>query len=244
MPGLGRIPAPDARDDNFPMRAAHGLLGVDDRPVPSLVRHRTGPILDQGETGTCVAHAWEGTYLGRPMARRADPDLTPFDAYRRIVQVDEWDDNDFESFLPDDKLSYGTSVRAGAKFYQAIGRIDGDYVWGRSLEDGVRHVGLVAPVVLGINWYDTFWDPDREGIIRLTPRSRIVGGHAIKWVGIDLGRGLAELQNSWGLGWGGWFVRGRRYHAGLCRVPLEDVDRLAIREDGEMCAAVKVRRTR
>lgn len=243
MPGLGRLPAPDPRDDRFPMRAAHALLGVDDRPIPAYLLHRPGPILDQGQTGTCVFHCWEAIHLGRPKERAPEPGFGPFDQYRQGVLLDEFPANDTEAALADEMLQYGTSVRAGAKLYARRGRIAGDYVWGRTAADGVRHVGLVGPCALGIDWLEPFFDPDAEGIIRITPTARIAGGHAIKWVGIDLTRSLAILQNSWGRAWGGWRAGGRRVHAGLCRIGLDDLDRL-IRAEGELCAATEIRRAR
>jgi hypothetical protein len=240
MPGLGRIESPDPRDTAFAMRLVHRLMGVDDRPLIDRL-HRPGPILNQRETGTCVAHSWEAVHQGPPRARRPVPGFGPFDQYRRIVAMDEFPGNDGEAAAPDAALQYGTSVRAGARLYAEVGRIETAYVWAQNADEGARHVCRVAaPVVLGIAWLDTFFDPDTEGLIRVTPRSRVVGGHAIKWLGVDARRGLAVLQNSWGREWGGWTVNGRRAHAGLCRIPLDDLDRL-IRDGGEACAAVEGR---
>jgi hypothetical protein len=70
---------------------------------------------------------------------------------------------------------------------------------------------------------------DDEGILRITPDSRPVGGHAWLLRGIWLSRGLARGENSWGEEWG---------DAGGFWIPLRDLERL-IHEDGEACSAIE-----
>jgi hypothetical protein len=86
-------------------------------------------------------------------------------------------------------------------------------------------------VVLGTNWYSSFARPDREGIVRIEPKAKVVGGHAYLLRGVDTRRALARCANSWGDGWG---------LSGEFLLPFRDLERLIL-EDGEACSAVEKR---
>jgi hypothetical protein len=121
--GFGRIAAPDPRDRSYPMQAL--LAKRPERRARPWSRPR---VLDQGATGTCVGHAWR---LRLEMAPRLHPPtygMPAFGIYRAALLLDEWGDNDREAELPDDRLQFGTSVRAGAKVMQQAGYI-GEYRW-------------------------------------------------------------------------------------------------------------------
>ena len=230
MTGFGRRFAADKRDQNFLMRR----MLADARALALPVR-RTWPIhgaaLDQGDTGTCVGHAWRNFLRCAPIrTERGGP--SAFDIYRAAVLKDTWRANNDEAKLPDRDpgLDYGTSVRAGAKAVTALGRLK-SYVWAFALQPVVEWVLGEGPVVLGTNWYSSFARPDREGIVRIEPKAKVVGGHAYLLRGVDTRRALARCANSWGDGWG---------LSGDFLLPFRDLERL-IHEDGEACAAVEKR---
>ena len=115
MPGFGRRYAPDQRDGNFLMRR----MLADARAVTLPARKTWGinaTALNQGETGTCVGHAWRNFLRCAPI-RTEKGGPSPFDIYRSAVGKDSWPDNDDEAQLPDADpgLDFGTSVRAGAE---------------------------------------------------------------------------------------------------------------------------------
>jgi hypothetical protein len=230
MPSLGRRLDPDDRDRGYLMRR----LLPDVRAV-SLPTRKTWPIaataLDQGNTGTCVGHGWRNFLRCAPL-RTSTAHPSAFDVYRSAVLLDPWSDNDDESTLPDGdrRLDSGTSVRAGAQALSKAGHL-ASYVWAFSLQPAVEWVLTRGPVVLGVNWYSTFQRPDAEGIVRLTPTSRLLGGHAFLWRGADTARALAKCSNSWGDLFG---VSGDFW------IPFRDLERL-IAEDGEACSAVQQR---
>lgn len=221
---FGRRPAPDSRDSRYPMRR---LLGMQD--LSKYASHRyypTGPHLplDQGQTGTCVAQAWTGfLYAALKMDKTAP---SPFDTYREIVKVDEFDDNDVEATAADADLQAGTSVRAGAKVLQAQGRL-ASYVWATNADEaGVWLLKGNGTLVLGTNWY--------QGMSRLanglaTADGNILGGHAYLCVGYNRYTRLFRCLNSWGADFGD---RGRFW------IGYDDMNRL-LAEDGECCAAVE-----
>jgi hypothetical protein len=223
--GLGRRHAPDPRDALHPMRA---VVDAVDAPVPTYKYWPHKSILDQRETGTCVAHAWYSLWMGSPCRNPADPILTPYQFYRRVVSVDEWTDNDFEATAPDHQLQFGSSVRAGAKVALSLSWIERGYVWSDGVLTAARHVALIGPVVLGTNWTDGMSRPDARGIAHYTGSWR--GGHAYVWDGVNFARGLARCRNSWGTSWG---------RKGTFWLSLEDIERL-IQDDGECCAPKEI----
>jgi hypothetical protein len=186
-----------------------------------------GAVLDQGPTGTCVAHGWASWSYGAPLMMRPDRFPKPFDLYRECVMADEWEDNDIDATQPDAGCQSGTSVRAGAKVLQRRGHVK-SYLWARSVED-VRawHLAGFGGVVLGINWTDSMFDTDRNGFI--TYRGPVIGGHCIRTTGWSDDREAVRIQNSWGTGWGD---HGRAW------IRAADLARL-IQDDGEACAAIE-----
>jgi hypothetical protein len=221
--GLGRLPAPDQRDKLWPMRAV-----LPSEPLPLYRYWPRLSILDQGQTGTCVAQAWMSLHQGSPIRFKADPAFDAFALYRKIVLQDEWPENDGEATAPVEQLQSGTSVRAGAKACQALGWLSG-YVWAQSLDDIVRHVALRGPVVMGTNWYASMFQPDRHGLLFI--HGAVVGGHA--WVidGINRTFGAFRCRNSWGAAWG---------KHGQFWLALSQVERL-LSEGGEASAPTEVK---
>lgn len=210
QPGLGRRYAPDARDHAYLLRAAEATRLRRNKTWPLFSRH-----LDQGATGTCVGHAFRHLLTGTPVPRR---DLVPsaFDIYDAAIKADEWSEND-----NDTARQFGTSVRAGAKALQALGLISA-YGWAYDLDTALDWLSWHGPLVGGFNWYDTFFDRDKDGFLRLTPRSRLVGGHCILIVGVDLKRQAVRCLTSW-----------RDF--GYFFLSFDDFARL-LREDGELCS--------
>ena len=204
--------------------------------LPVGTRHYLqGPVLDQGSTGTCVAHGWAGWSYGAPLMTKPTAFPKPFDLYRSIVKVDEWEDNDHEASAADNDLQLGTSVRAGAKVLQARGHIQ-QYLWAESVED-VRswHLANFGGVVLGVNWTSAMFKTDADGFIRYT--GSLEGGHCIKTTGwsddkkasFSPSRGAVRILNSWGRTWG---------ESGRAWITRDDLERL-IADQGEACAAIE-----
>lgn len=221
--GFGRLYAPDPEDKKYPMRAA-----LRPRQLPVARYYQTGKHLplDQGQTGTCVAHAWTGfLYAALTMSKKAP---SPFDTYRQIVAVDEFPENDNEATAPDDQLQGGTSVRAGAKVLQARGDLV-NYVWSNDADEMAAWLlSGHGTIVLGTNWY---WDMSdlKKGFA--VPTGGLAGGHSYLAIGYNRRMMAFRCLNSWGEEYG---VNGRFW------IHHTDMNTLVKAEEGEACAATQV----
>jgi hypothetical protein len=211
--GLGRLPAPDERDNNFRMSA----LPLSQAPAKTRRYYQLGPILHQGQTSSCVGHAWRQWLSSAVVMTRTGPDA--FTIYNRARQVDEWPGEDYE----------GTSVRAGAKALQELGHIEA-YWWAwdaATVADWL--LNDMGVVVAGSMWTRGMARTDKKGFIK--PEGASVGGHAWLIAGYDSIRGIFRCANSWGRAWG---QNGRFWLAG------EHLDYL-LQENGEACTATERR---
>jgi hypothetical protein len=210
MPGLGRLVQFDEKSRAYPIRA---LVGG---KVPRSYTWQVGVWLDQGETSSCVGHAWAHELCARPAVALVDQPYA-MQLYREAQKIDEWPGESYD----------GTSVLAGAKVCKSRG-FYGEYRWAFGLSDLVLALGYAGPAVLGITWHEDMFTPDSTGRIR--PTGQIVGGHAILAYGVA-GRTKTRfvpqiwLHNSWGKGWG---VNGRAW------MSWDDMATL-LHEEGEAC---------
>lgn len=221
--GMGRIHAPDPNDHRFLMSAARELPDL--WQLPPTRYYRAGPILTQGDTGTCVGHAWRQWLSSAPLMTKGGP--SAYDLYRSIVLVDDWTDNDWEATAPDDKLQFGTSVRAGAKAIMQLGRMQ-SYVWAFSVDD--MKTWLLAghgTVVIGSAWKTEMFTPDAGGFVHV--RGNVEGGHAYLCIGYSRYYRAFRFVNSWGEWWG---QKGRFWMH-------EDDMALLLQEGGEACTAIE-----
>jgi hypothetical protein len=229
--GLGRRFSPSQQDLGFLMRHQ---VGLEFGQAPRVLRKTwaiTPRSLNQGETGTCVGHAWKNFLRCAPMQSvKSGP--SAWDIYRAAVLHDEWTDNDAESKLPDNspKMQAGTCVRSGAQELVRLNKLT-LFLWAFEIQPVINWVLTKGPMVLGINWYDSMFEPDANGLITITENAHIAGGHALLLRGIDLRKKTATLENSWGDAWG---------LNGSCFIQLADLERL-LAEDGEAAAAVELK---
>jgi hypothetical protein len=171
------------------------------------VRHqRRIPVLDQGDLGSCTGNAAEGVLgmspffeaipldaMGRPSGDAAYDELQAVDIYSAATQLDDYDGR----YPPDDTGSDGLSV---AKACLAAGLISG-YRHATSLEAALAALAA-DPVITGINWYDSFDEPDSDGLIVIAKRASVRGGHEVELEELDVENRLVWFTNSWSEQWG------------------------------------------
>lgn len=213
--GLGRRFAPDDRDRAFLLREV-----LPEEPKRDW-RYwwQRGAQLDQGNTGTCVGHAWAHFIEDGPITHPGTID--PFAIYDEATHVDEWQGNEGDR-------NFGTSVRAGAKALQARGLVP-EYRWAFTLEDVVLALLDKGPVVVGTDWHRSMSRPGPDAFVY--PDGNVEGGHAYLLNGVSVSARKLRFKNSWGPSWG------QNGHAWIC---FEDFEEL-LTVEGEACLAVEAK---
>jgi len=238
---------PDHRDyhlEHPKLEAAGAVPVTKGGPAPALVslREWCSPVEDQGDLGSCTAHAVVGLleYLQRRRHGR-HIDLSRLFLYwaaRRWLfgaRLQELGDS-------------GASIRAALAAAVAIGvppERDWEYdpkryndtpgPWQFSLAQifqGLHYVRLKSlaevlalirsgfPVAFGFSVYRSIDRVGPDGVVPFpAPGERLEGGHAVLAVGYDEARRLVEFRNSWRADWGdggyGWLPY-QYFEAGLC----------------------------
>lgn len=214
--GLGRLPSKDERDNNYLIRSAFPLKA-------STRKYRYynagGWFGNQGQMPFCVGYSWVHFLEGAPITHNniPPPVVDPTYLYNEAQKVDEWEGISYE----------GTSVRAGAKVLQTLGFIS-NYNWAFDNETLLYTILEISPVVIGVNWYDSMFDSDSNGVIKVG--GSIAGGHAILVDGVNTMTKKYRLKNSWGKSFG---------RNGFCYISFDDMSRL-ISEDGEIAIATEI----
>lgn len=208
IPGrrLGRHVRHDPRSLQYlyPAHKVDGLVSV---------RHDRGiPVLDQGDLGSCTGNAAEGsvgtsplfeaipgTVAARPTASASSDEDQAVALYSAATKLDSYSG----SYPPDDTGSDGLSV---AKAAQKAGLISG-YTHCTDLDSALKALSQ-QPVIAGINWYDSFDDPNADGLIKIAKGAQVRGGHEICLDELDVEKQLIGFTNSWSTSWG---LEGRAY---------------------------------
>lgn len=216
-PRLGRHVNHDPRSRRYAFRAP----GID---LVSTKHTRFIGVFDQGDLGSCPGNAGMGN-LGTGVYYFTVDDLI-FDwsqsaavqLYSDATQIDEWEG----SYPPVDTGSSGLAV---AKVLKSRGWVSG-YLHTFSFED-MQGALQFGPVMLGINWYTSFFYPDANGVVSIG-NSSVAGGHEVVVDEIDMERELIGCTNSWGPDWG---LGGRFY------ITFKDMARL-LSEYGDVVVLV------
>ncbi|MGP3979837.1 hypothetical protein [Streptomyces sp. KR80] len=218
-PRLDRIPEFDERSKDYPIR----MLVTERAPLRS-AGWACPSWLNQGHEGACVGFAWSHELIATPVQVPGVNDSFAREVYKDARRLDEW---------PGENYS-GTSVLAGAKAVVARGYME-EYRWAFGVDDVLRTLGYFGPVVIGVKWYDSMFEPAPNGLLEVLPGE--FGGHAILVRGVSLkarldGQGgtmpVVRLRNSWGRDWG---------VDGDCYLRVEDLEKL-LKDEGEACVPV------
>lgn len=224
--GLGRLEDFDERDLDFPVSSAIETVEGEVPEIPRRFWWADGWWGDQGSTPMCVAFSWQHYLEDGPVIQdtltenRKKPFYTPKDFYDLCQEHDRWPGKNYD----------GTSVRAGAKILKHLGVIN-EYRWAQTIEDVIKTVKYIGPMVVGTKWYSGMQTPSNDGIVKVNGRQD--GGHAYILNGIDENLNLLRIKNSWGRSWG---------KNGFAYISFDDFEKL-LKNGGEACIAFENKMT-
>jgi hypothetical protein len=214
---LGRVVEHDARS----LAYAHPVLPKS--ALRSVAWTRRIPVFDQGEIGSCTGNAATGVLGTDTAGRTATPTVrigsAGAAASRGLFAAGEHRvDEAFAVALyslathldsapghypPEDT---GSSGLGAAKALKALGLASG-YRHGFSLR-ALASALQVGPVIIGIPWLNSMFEPAPDGRLTVDPASGTAGGHEVEIAEYDAAHGEYWITNSWGTGWG---QQGRAY---------------------------------
>jgi hypothetical protein len=185
---LGRHVEHDPRSRGFQVSAP---------PVLKDARHeRHCPSFDQGNLGSCTGNAMAGALMTEPFFKdgRSLQESDAVSLYTRATHLDRLPG----IYPPDDTGSSGLAVAKAAR--------ESGYITAYQHAFGLQQAlgALVdGPAIAGVNWYDSFDNPNADGECPLTPTAQCRGGHEIQLFGIEVEAKRVWVYQSWGPEWGG-----------------------------------------
>lgn len=189
---LGRHREHDPRSRSYRVAVDHAA------PLRTVHHRRYGHPFDQGNLGSCTGNAVAGALNTKPLHVVGSHLLGEEDAvaiYELATQLDGFDG----TYPPDDT---GSSGLAAAKAAQQKGLIT-SYRHAFGIDDALQAL-QDAPVITGVDWYESFDNPAPGGLVEIAGQVR--GGHEFEIIGFDAHQQIVYAENSWGIGWG---VNGR-----------------------------------
>ena len=181
-----------------------------------------GPVLDQGDYGTCVGNGWAGWGDATPVVDTYTEKDARAIYYEATCLDGQCDDPDA---LGGGQM--GATVRSGAKAMQNRKRLLA-YAFAKTLADVDEWIDNHGPVVMGTDWTNDMFDPDRNGFVR--PTGGVAGGHCYLMIDRLPDEDAYLMRNSWGSGWG---------QAGDFKIKTADLQSL-LDQQGEACLAAEV----
>lgn len=214
---FGRIYKEDSRDARFPVS---DTISPNLPEIPKKNWWADGWHGNQGITPYCVVYAWSHWFEDGPVIQnivlgRDKPLFNTKSFYDECQLRDQIPGTNYE----------GTTVRAGAAILKELGVID-EYRWAFSIDDVIKAVTYLGPMVVGTLWYSNMTSPTTDKAI-MRPTGRSEGGHAYMINGIDMEKEQFRIKNSWGKNWG---------NGGQAFISFKNFEKL-LQQQGEACVA-------
>jgi hypothetical protein len=191
-PRLGRHRVWDSRNDAYVRNGTPTYTDVE--------WQRFTAIMDQGQLGSCTGNAvcgllgCQGLYedlSGNQQAGLVESQAVAF--YSLATQLDGYSG----TYPPTDTGSDGPSA---AKAAMQLGYATG-YVHATTFPGAVAAVEKGAGMA-GTNWYQGMFTPDANGVVSISKRDTVAGGHEYVVRQIDAKNELVWCDNSWGTSFG------------------------------------------
>lgn len=181
VPSFGWLPSPaDSRDYTFSLPLLGAPAAPDERLWP------TGPVLDQGNSKSCVGQSWAAWLLCAPVRTRATS-ADGIAIWREAAAIDGHGDD----------WTGGVTGRSGLKAMKARKKVV-TYFRTQDAEEVRDYVLSSGPVVFGALWWPNMVKPVNG--VMTADGGKFVGGHAVLLRGFKNGHFI--VRNSWGADWG------------------------------------------
>lgn len=188
-PRLGRHVIHDGRSRAY-------ALPSKAKPTTVIAWPRVGPILDQGNVGSCTANAAFGLLMTQPFSNGTV--YTEQDCLALYHEETVLDDVEIPGqYPPNDTGSAGIYAMQAL---QNRGLID-SYSHAFTLDAALAALAT-GPIAVGSVWMQSMFDPNSSGVIQVNKRSGVAGGHEYVVDGFDPSRDAVRMTNSWGTSWG------------------------------------------
>lgn len=211
-PGAGRL---GRHVEHDPQSRAFGVSVTMRAPLVRRSWPLRGKPLNQKKLGSCTTNAL--CHARNAMAKAPARVLVEADAielYKAATLLDTVPG----AYPPHDT---GSSGLAACKAAVAAGEL-GSYQHAFAVGDALSSISVVGPIIIGVNWYEGFDEPQGQRA-ELVISGSVRGGHEIALLEIDPVARLVRGPNSWGPDFGdhGWFTMS---FATLERLLSEDGD--------------------
>ena len=209
--GLGRTINHDPRSKMFPAPTA---------ALRTVHHQHHGPILDQGQLGSCTGNAMAQALNTGPLLPDGRRLLNEQDA----VGIYSWathHDGFPGVYPPTDTGSSGLAVAKAVRGFGLISSFHHAF--------GLQHcLGalVLSPVIIGVSWKSTMFEVGADGYLNI--HGPTAGGHEVALIGLDVDLREVTLLNSWSAGWG--------VPAPECGIPDGGTARLAWTDLGDLLA--------
>jgi hypothetical protein len=199
-PGLGRHVLHDDRSRAFDADVlVRGIV----RRQATVIHPRVIPPWDQGETGSCTAHAALGLMMSEPYfswqagLNRTSKLYSEDDVLRFYGRETELDDRQIPGSYPaEDTGSTGLWSMKTLRDWKLITQYRHAFSF-----DTLARLLQVTPVSLGLPWFESMFRVDEDYVVDVRPETGLAGGHQIVGQGIDFERQAIRICNSWGENW-------------------------------------------
>ena len=152
-----------------------------------------GPILDQGQLGSCTGNATVDVLMTEPIYRSTVQldEASARQVYSQATHLDRYPG----AWPPTDTGSNGLSAAKAAK---RLG-----YVTSYRHAFGLAHTLAalaLGPVMVGTKWLGGMFALGPDGYLDCA--GGVAGGHEYALIGLDVEHEYVVMLNSWGSGWG------------------------------------------
>jgi hypothetical protein len=233
--GLGRFWTFDERR----LRPRNRMLTVlentraADIPWDQLPKSKFWPLfarpLDQGNTSSCVGHAWSHFLRMAKIRNLSGPEAMMI--YAKAQAIDPWPG--------EEPWFQGTSTEAGAQVLRDLGYIE-RFVWPDNDEQMIRFLLTEGPVVVGSNWWSGMDDVDAAGYMWASGQLR--GGHCYVIDYWNRVKDEGSVLNSWGYGTWGMINPESGFRTGRAKIKRAVLRDLVFNQAGEACGATELRK--